>query len=323
MALRILNPGLMTTVQDLGRYGYAHLGVTPAGAADALALRVANLLLGNQENTAALEMTLLGAAVEFEHAAMVALTGAQVECKLGNARAPMWRAFPVLPGAVLKCGAISGGARSYLAVQGGFALKPVMGSVATLRSAHLGGLEGRALKAGDQLAINHVDFVSTRRISRQALAYLEPRLAPQRAGNGLAGGPARELRLTAGPQADWFGSEELQTLQSGEYLVSGDSDRRGIRFQGKALTLPPKSQLVTEGISLGAMQVPPDGQPIILFVDQQTTGGYPKVANVIAADLRHVAQLRPRDAVHFRVVTVEQALSLLREQEEWLCRAFD
>ena len=187
MALRILNPGLMTTVQDLGRYGYAHLGVTPAGAADALALRVANLLLGNRENTAALEMTLLGAAVEFEHAAMIALTGAQVECRLGNARAPMWRAFPVLPGAVLKCGAISGGARAYLAVQGGFALKPVMGSVATLRSAHLGGLEGRALKAGDRLAINHVDSISTRRISRQALAYLEPRLAPasqQRACRG-------------------------------------------------------------------------------------------------------------------------------------------
>ena len=103
MAMRILNPGLMTTIQDLGRYGYAHLGVTPAGAADALALRIANLLLGNDENTAALEMTLLGATVEFERAAMVALTGAQVECKLGKAWAPMWKAFPVLPGAVLKC----------------------------------------------------------------------------------------------------------------------------------------------------------------------------------------------------------------------------
>jgi antagonist of KipI len=308
MALRIINPGLMTTIQDLGRYGYAHLGVTPAGAADALALRVANLLLGNQENTAALEMTLLGATVEFERAAIVVLTGAQVDCRLGSAKAPMWRAFPVLPGAVLKCGAISGGARAYLAVQGGFELKPVMGSVATLGSAHFGGLEGRTLKAGDRLAVSHVASSGVRRIFPHALAYLQPR---------------RELRITPGPQASWIGPEGLQMLERGPYVVSGDSDRRGIRFQGEALRLPPKSQLLTEGISLGAMQVPPDGQPIILFVDQQTTGGYPKVANVIAADLRHVAQLRPRDQVHFRMVTVEAALGLLREQEEWLRKALD
>ena len=308
MALRIINPGLMTTIQDLGRYGYAHLGVTPAGAADALALRVANLLLGNQENTAALEMTLLGATVEFERAAIVVLTGAQVDCRLGSAKAPMWRAFPVLPGAVLKCGAISGGARAYLAVQGGFELKPVMGSVATLGSAHFGGLEGRTLKAGDRLAVSHVASSGVRRIFPHALAYLQPR---------------RELRITPGPQASWIGPEGLQMLERGPYVGSGDSDRRGIRFQGEALRLPPKSQLLTEGISLGAMQVPPDGQPIILFVDQQTTGGYPKVANVIAADLRHVAQLRPRDQVHFRMVTVEAALGLLREQEEWLRKALD
>lgn len=308
MSLQIINPGLMTTIQDLGRYRYAHLGVTPAGAADTLALRIANLLLGNDENTAALEMTLVGATVEFERAAIVVLTGAQIDCRLGHAKAPMWRAFPVLPGAVLKCGAITGGARAYLAVHGGLEVKPVMGSVATLRSAHLGGLEGRALKAGDRLAVRHVASSGVREISRRALSFLQP---------------SRELRITPGPQASWFGPEGLEMLQRGLYVVSGDSDRRGVRFQGEALALPPKSQLITEGISLGAMQVPPDGQPIILFVDQQTTGGYPKVANVIAADLRHVAQLRPRDEVHFRVVTVEQAIGLLREQEGWLQNAFD
>jgi antagonist of KipI len=183
-----------------------------------------------------------------------------------------------------------------------------MGSVSTLGSAHFGGLEGRTLKAGDRLAVSHVASSGVRRIFPHALAYLQPR---------------RELRITPGPQASWIGPEGLQMLERGPYVVSGDSDRRGIRFQGEALRLPPKSQLLTEGISLGAMQVPPDGQPIILFVDQQTTGGYPKVANVIAADLRHVAQLRPRDQVHFRMVTVEAALGLLREQEEWLRKALD
>lgn len=322
MSLRIINPGLMTTIQDLGRFGYAHFGVTPAGAADALALRVANRLLGNAEDEAGLEMTLLGATIEFERAAIVVLAGAGSECRLAHtpadakkasagglarARAPMWKAFPVLPGAVLKCGPITGGARTYLAVQGGFDITPVMGSASTLRSAHFGGLGGRELRAGDRLAVKHTASTAARSLRREAYSFLQPR---------------RELRITPGPQASWFGEEGFATLQRCPYVVLGDSDRRGVRLKGEALALPPKSQLVTEGISLGAMQVPPDGQPIILFVDQQTTGGYPKAANVIAADLRHLAQLRPRDEVRFHLVSVPEAIQCLREQEEWLQTAF-
>ena len=307
MTLRIVNPGLLTTVQDLGRFGYAHFGVTPAGAADALALRVANLLLGNRENEAGLEMTLLGPTIEFERTTIVALTGADIDCRMGRARAPMWKPFPVLPGAVLKCGPITGGARSYLAVQGGFDIAPVMASASTLRSARFGGPQGRELRAGDRLEIKHAESTALRSLRPEAQTFLRPR---------------RELRITAGPQASWFGEEGFATLQRCPYVVLGDSDRRGVRLKGEALTLPPKSQLVTEGISLGAMQVPPDGQPIILFVDQQTTGGYPKAANVIAADLRHLAQLRPRDEVRFRLVSVEEAVRLLREQEEWVKKAF-
>jgi len=307
MSLRILNPGLLTTVQDLGRFGYAHFGVTPAGAADALALRLANLLLGNRENEAGLEMTLLGPTIEFERTAIIALTGAEIDCRMGRARAPMWKPFPVLPGAVLKCGPVTGGARSYLAVQGGFDIEPVMGSASTLRTAHFGGIEGRQLRAGDRLEIKHAESTAIRSLRPEAYGFLQPR---------------RELRITAGPQASWFGDEGFATLQRCPYVVLGDSDRRGVRLKGEALTLPPKSQLVTEGISLGAMQVPPDGQPIILFVDQQTTGGYPKAANVIAADLRNLAQLRPRDEVRFRLVSVEEAVGLLREQEEWMRTAF-
>jgi antagonist of KipI len=322
MSLKIINPGLMTTVQDLGRFGYAHFGVTPAGAADALALRVANLLLGNAEHEAALEMTLLGATIEFERTVIVVLTGATIDCRLAHApadatkasagaytraRAPMWRPFPVLPGAVLKCGPITGGARTYLAVQGGFDITPVMGSASTLRSAHFGGHEGRELKAVDCLAVKHAASTAVRNLRREAYAFLQPR---------------RELRITPGPQASWFGEEGFAILQRCPYVVLGDSDRRGVRLKGEALTLPPKSQLVTEGIPLGAMQVPPDGQPIILFVDQQTTGGYPKAANVIAADLRHLAQLRPRDEVRFRMISVKEAIRHLREQEEWLGNAF-
>jgi antagonist of KipI len=267
-------------------------------------------------------MTLLGATIEFERAAIVAVTGATLDCRLAHApveakkassgnparaRAPMWKPFPVLPGDVLNCGPITGGARAYLAVQGGLDITPVMGSVSTLRSAHFGGHEGRELKAGDRLGVKHAASTAIRNLRHEAYAFLQPR---------------RELRITAGPQASWFGEEGFATLQRCPYAVLGDSDRRGVRLKGEALTLPPKSQLVTEGISLGAMQVPPDGQPIILFVDQQTTGGYPKVANVIAADLRHLAQLRPRDEIRFRLISVEEAIRHLREQEEWLKKAF-
>lgn len=308
MAIRIVRPGLLTTVQDLGRYGYAHLGVSPAGAADPLALRVANLLLNNDENTAALEMTLLGPTVEFEKAGLVALTGADIECRLGTAKAPMWKPFPVIPGAVLKCGVTSGGSRTYLAVAGGFEVTPILASAATLRSAKLGGVEGRALRAGDTLRLRHPTGATVRHLSPEALAFLRPR---------------KQLRITPGPQASWFSSETLETLQRSTYVVSDQSDRGGVRLRGEPLPLANKSaQLLTEGISLGAMQVPPDGQPIILLVDQQTTGGYPKIANVIAADLRHVGQLRPHEPVRFVAVDFAQALAHLREQQRWLHNTF-
>jgi KipI family sensor histidine kinase inhibitor len=287
--IRVLSPGLQTTLQDLGRFGYAHFGVSASGAADPLALRAGNLLVGNAENATALEMTLTGGAFEFETDAVIALTGSDF-----NAGLPLWTALHIKAGETVRCGATRSGARAYLAVRGGIGVPKAMGSAST----HvMTGVGGRPLRAGDALSIGDA-------------AIRRPRAGPPRAPEFARAGP---LRVTPGPQAHWFSGE----LYAAAYRVAEESDRMGIRLRGPAIPSP-AGHMLTEGVPLGAIQVPPDGQPIILFVEHQTTGGYPKPANVISADFWRLGQLRPRDEVRFECVTLEQALDLLRQQEQWL-----
>ncbi len=307
MMIRVAAPGFFTTVQDLGRYGYAHLGISPAGAADALSFRIANRLVGNDENTPALEMTLLGATLEFEEAAIVALTGARCEWKARSARVPLNKAFDLPSGSVLQCGSMASGARCYLAIQGGFDIPQVLGSASTFVPGHFGGFKGRRLQSGDVLHVRPHDLFHVGSLRSGALDLLR---YPQ------------PLRLTKGPQHDWFGPEAFEKLFASAYIVSEQSDRTGLRLRGEAVRLRVQSELLTDGIPLGAIQVPQDGQPIILFVDQQTTGGYPKIANVIAADMHRVGQLRPRDQVQFTEVSTAEAVQALREQERWLTGIF-
>jgi antagonist of KipI len=276
----------LTTVQDLGRPGYAHLGISASGAADALSLRAGNLLVGNAEGAAALEITLAGGTFEFESAARVALTGADLEAGI-----PMWTTVDVKPGERVRCGHARSGARCYLCIHGGIEIPLVLGSASTHLLTGLGGLEGRALKRGDILQRGE-------RVWRPA-----------------AGVDARPtwssptIRITAPANAD--------ALCRAAWEVKEDSDRMGLRLRGPTLDRH-AGHMLTEGVPLGAIQVPPDGQPIILFVEHQTTGGYPKIANVISADFHAVGQLRPRDQVRFEQVSIDTALTLLQAQEEWL-----
>ena len=290
--IHVLSPGFLTTVQDLGRFGYAHFGISASGAADPLALRAGNLLVGNAENAPALEMTLTGGQFAFSGPAVIALTGSDFAASV-----PMWQPVDIRPGEAVRFGPARNGARCYLAVRGGLDVPLVMGSA----SVHvMTGVGGRPLRPGDTLPIGDRAVRRPRKPAHGAPAH-----------NGIAC-----LRTTAGPQAQWFG-EELYTTG---YRVSEESNRMGIRLHGPAL--PPRlsqdGHMITEGVPLGAVQAPPDGQPIVLFVEHQTTGGYPKPANVISADFWRLGQLRPRDEVRFERVTMEGALALLREQEEWL-----
>jgi antagonist of KipI len=305
--LEVCAPGLLTTVQDLGRHGFGTIGVSASGAADAVALRIGNKLVGNDESAAGLEMTLLGGSFRFPDGAVIALAGSHFGATLDDAPLPPWTSAQVKPGHTLTLGATKSGARSYLCVQGGIDVKRFLGSASTHLLSGLGGLQGRALRKGDALNIA---------APQQAFRTFRKRTVSSRALEKLK--PRRILRVTDGPQSDWFAEPAQQSFYAASYRLAEESNRMGIRLEGPALTGTATGEMVSEGVSLGAVQITAAGLPIILFVEQQTTGGYPKIANVISADLPSLGQLRPRDEIRFERVEMATALALLNDQEKLL-----
>jgi biotin-dependent carboxylase-like uncharacterized protein len=294
--IHVLSAGLRTSVQDLGRPGWAHCGISASGAADPASLRLGNLLVGNPENAAGLEMTLVGGAFEFESATLAALAGSDFGATLAARAVPVYTAFAVQAGDVLRCAATTSGARCYLCVQGGIAVLPLLGSASTHLTSGLGGFEGRALGAGDRLMTGAGRAAASRLLRvRDDVIFELSRRTP--------------IRVTPGPQA-----ARAQWLRE-TYRVTEQSDRMGLRLDGPAIARQSTPDMLSEGIALGAIQVPPDGKPIVSFVEHQTTGGYPKIANVIGADLHRVGQLRPRDAVEFESVSWASARELLLAHE--------
>jgi antagonist of KipI len=305
--IEVRAPGLLTTVQDLGREGFGSMGVSPSGAADAVALRVGNRLAGNAQGLAGLEMTLLGGTFFFREAAVAALTGSDFAPALDNRRVETWSSVEIRAGQTLQLGPTRAGARCYLCVRGGIDVKLFLGSASTHLLSGIGGFEGRALRKGDVLkvgrAIEAFRTFRKRNLARRALEKLAPR---------------KVLRVTAGPQSDWFSKEEQKMFYAGTYRVTEESNRMGLRLEGAAIASAPGGEMISEGVSLGAVQITASGLPIILFVEQQTTGGYPKIANVISADMSSLGQLRPRDEIRFELVKMETARALLAEREELL-----
>jgi antagonist of KipI len=296
--IQVISPGMFTTVQDLGRYGYGPLGVSPSGAADPISLRIGNLLVGNAESEPALEMTLLGGKFVFPEGGLIAITGSDF-----GASIPMWTATVIPPGGRLETGPTRSGARCYLCVHGGIAVKPLLGSASTHILTGLGGFEGRPIKRGDVLPVGPAHEVKPLILAPDALEKLQPR---------------KILRVTVAPQTAWFSHASLHRFYGSTWRVTEESNRMGLRLDGPELETPQRGQMISEGVSLGAIQIPAGGRPIILFVEQQTTGGYPKIANIISADLASVGQLRPRDEIRFEHVSPESARALIREQEELL-----
>ena len=303
-SLLVESAGLQTTVQDLGRPGFGPEGVSASGAADPVALRLGNLLVENQPGVAGLELTLVGGSFVFPDGAVIALTGADLGATVNGRPLEMWASHTLEPGTKLMFGATRNFARGYLAIAGGIQVDPFLGSASTHVLSGLGGFEGRALRKGDRLRIGKVSKkVRRRRITLAALYAFKPR---------------KVLRVTEGPQADWFSEAAKQVFYRDVFRVSEESDRVGLRLEGTALDGSTAREMITEGVSLGAVQVTPSGQPIILFVEQQTTGGYPKIANIIAADLHRIGQLRPRAEIRFQRTSLAVARSLWIEQERLL-----
>lgn len=296
--IEVLGAGLCDLVMDLGRPGRGALGVPAGGAADSGALAAANRLVGNPDDAAALEIALRGPTLRFPAGGVAAITGARFAARRSSGSPVIWdQSFVMAPGETLSLGGADDGCRCWLALQGGIVVPSVMGSRSTFLPAGFGGYAGRALRGGDVLALGG-----------------EPRdLRPLRT-RPPAIDKASPLRLVAGPQVAWFDDHGLAALFGGTYRVAPTSDRRGVRLNGPAVTHV-RAELPSQGVLPGAVQVPPDGQPIVLGWDGPVTGGYPVVGTVVTADLPLLAQLRPGDAVRFSTVDVAVAQALA--MSEW------
>jgi biotin-dependent carboxylase-like uncharacterized protein len=293
--IEVIKPGLFTTIQDQGRRGYQADGVGIAGAMDSLALAAGNLLVGNPEGAAGLEMTILGPTLRFARETLFAVTGADLAPRLNGSPLANWTAHLAPPGSILSFGGRQSGVRAYLAVAGGIDVPVVMGSRSTYLLGRFGGLEGRPVKAQDRLPVGS---------PTQARKPLEGLAFPENLRPPYQRNP--QLRVVLGPFQDFFSAEGLAEFLSGEYLITSNSDRMGYRLQGKAITRQKTGELITCGLANGTIQVPPNGQPIILLADRQTIGGYPIIATVIHADLPLVAQCAPGDAVRFAAVSPDE-----------------
>jgi antagonist of KipI len=306
--IHVIRPGLQTTVQDLGRWGFQAAGVPVAGPMDPFSHRLANLLVGNPIQAALLEITLIGPELEFEAPATIAVCGAEFDVSADGYAVPIGTAFHVTRGTRLQFGRRRAGARAYLAIAGGVQTPPLLRSRATHLVSAMGGLEGRALMVGDRLPISPgAPAVTLRRASGLTLP---------------ASGRAR-LRLLPGVQADWFEAAALRSLTSVSFRVSPRSNRMGYRLEGPPLPRSRSDELISAPLAFGAIQVPAAGEPILLMADRQTTGGYPQIAAVIAADWPVAGQLAPGDFIEFAFCTRQEAAAALIARERPLLRVAD
>jgi antagonist of KipI len=315
--MRVIKPGLLTTVQDRGRWGFQSQGVPVAGPMDAYAHRLANALAGNTDDTATLEVTWVGPDLEFDDERVIAVCGAEFDVAVDGRSVPLNRAVAVAPGSRLTFGRRLRGTRAYVAVAGGIAVTPVFGSRATHVGSRMGGLAGRALEAGDRLPLGE----RVRRAKRGRPPFSAG--SPEREKGvrplfrSVSDGHAR-VRVLPGPQEDYFAGDALRVLQAAPYTIGQNSDRMGFRLEGARLTHSRGADIISDATPMGAIQVPGSGLPILLMADRQTTGGYPKIATVITADLGLAGQLGPGDTISFAVCSPGEALTALIAQERAL-----
>jgi biotin-dependent carboxylase-like uncharacterized protein len=294
--IEVVKPGLFTTIQDQGRWGFQTYGVGVAGALDPFALAAANLLAGNPEGHAGLEITLLGPTLKFHGETAFAVAGADLDPKLNGVPISNWTCHLAFAGSTLTFGVRRRGVRAYLAVSGGIDVPRVMGSRSTYLLGGFGGIEGRPLRAGDLLPNT---------ASGENAGDFAGRVFPEELRPPCEKDPT--LRVVLGPFDDFFSEEGIGNFLSTPYTISPQSDRMGYRLRGAAIQRRRSGELITCGLANGTIQVPPDGQPILLLVDRQTIGGYPIIATMIHADLPQAAQCAPGDQLRFTAVSIDEA----------------
>jgi antagonist of KipI len=298
----VVKPGLLTTIQDLGRKGYQKYGLAVSGAVDPYAHRIANILVSNPENEATLEVTLMGLQLKVLEDRVIAITGGNLEPYINDHPAPMWTSFLVKKGDMILFKGYSTGCRAYIAVSGGIKADVVLGSKSTDLLSGIGGIGGRALKKRD---IIETGDTKAKVMIRKRLPF---NLIPSYSEN-------IKVRVILGPQEDAFTEEGIDTLLSSEYIVSKHSDRMACRLDGPPIEHVTSADILSEGMFLGAIQVPKNGLPILFQAGRQSVGGYTKIGGVISVDLPKVAQLKPNDRITFERITLTEAHQLLRKQE--------
>ncbi|MBY6086066.1 5-oxoprolinase subunit C family protein [Priestia flexa] len=324
MSVNIIRPGLLTTVQDLGRQGFQKEGIIVSGAMDVLALRIANLLVGNEEEKAALEITLMGPKIRFEEDTLIAITGGDLSPTIDGEPVKMWRPVFVSKGSMLAFGVPKSGCRAYLSISGSFIIDPVMGSLSTSLRPEVGGFKGRALQAGDQLFChpktkmgevirNRLLNKQTDKPFKQAFWTIHPDFLPRYEENPT-------ISVIEGPEYAWFTKESKAVFFDTSYAVTPQSDRMGYRLQSESTILERtnKRELLSTAVTFGTIQVPSDGQPIILLADHQTTGGYPRIGQVASADFSTLAQIPPGKQLQFQKISLQAAQERFMKQERLL-----
>ncbi|MBR5140630.1 MAG: biotin-dependent carboxyltransferase [Clostridia bacterium] len=296
--------GPLSTVVDGGRHGYMSVGFSAGGAMDLYAMRIANILVGNEMDEGALEMTFMGIDATFDSDAVIAITGADMAPMVDGEPIPLYKAVTVRGGQTLSMKMARCGMRSYLAVAGGFDIEKVMGSYSTNLKCAIGGFEGRKLKAGDEIFLRRGS-----RVIKDRFVDCKPQSVD-----------SVTVRVVLGPQDDYFTDKGISDFFTKEYTVSDKSDRMGVRLSGTAIENKNGVDIISDAVAMGSIQIPASGEPIIMMADRQTTGGYAKIATVITADLRLIAQAAPGTKVHFKKVSESKAVRLLKKQQKKLFR---
>lgn len=315
MSLEIVKAGLHDSIQDEGRFGYQHLGINPSGAMDRMAMSIANALVGNDLNEAVVELCFPAAQLVFHEAAFISLSGANFKATINDAPAPLYQLIRVPSGAILKFTKKLEGSFCYLAIRGGFELEDWLGSKSTNTKVKAGGWKGRILQKGDRIS-----FLN------KTHEEVDPKVYPWRAKLTDFYASQKSIRVLRGNEFDWLGKTSQRDLMKETFAISTQSDRMGYRLQGKELKQTTKDQLLSTAVSFGTVQLLPNGQLIILCADHQTTGGYPRVAQVIRADQPALVQKGIGREIHFEVVTIEEAEQALLIQDNslrklaWSCK---
>lgn len=321
MSITCIKGGTLASFQDEGRIGHQNLGIIVSGAMDSYALKIANIIVGNTRSSACLEITMRGTILRADKDMLIAITGGDLHPVIDHIPVPQWRPVFIKAGSILKFKGAITGLRSYLAVSGGFSLEDFLGSHSTYLRAKVGGFKGRALQVDDRIEIGQVTsqrLAMTQQLATDTIGAFNGTSWHVRPDFYKKNRSTFMIRFIKGPEYDWFNEESQQKFTLQQYTIASSSDRMGYRLEGQSLEKISDSEMVSEAIANGTVQISNNGLPIVLLADRQTTGGYPRVAQICTADLYKFGQMKPADKIHFKEISLNEAYKELAELERTL-----